>query len=79
MSKPIPSPFWDNEEDDLIEIVNRLFKVYGFDQWGIFASKTANKEESEWTGHSNVISEEMIEYLENMIEYMRSKLDEDSK
>lgn len=71
----IPSPFTEPEKD-IVDDFYKLFKEKGYDQWGFFCSKPRNNEENDWEGYSNVISEDMIEMLENTLDFMKEKLNE---
>ncbi len=80
MEKKILSPFWKGNGDDkfMDELID-LVKKFGYEQFFIAYSESVSADEEKWLAQSNVISEGMIECLEeNAIPYMREVL-EDNK
>lgn len=78
MEKKILSPFWkENTNDKFIDEVASLVKKYGYDQFFIAFSESVSDDEEKWLAQSNVISEGMIECLEeNAIPYMKEVIED---
>lgn len=78
MEKKIISPFWKgNEESKFMDELIILVKKYGYDQFFIAYSESVSEDEEKWLAQSNVISEGMIECLEeNAVPFMREVLEE---
>ncbi len=78
MEKKILSPFWkENGNDKFIDELVLLVKKYGYDQFFIAFSENLSEDEEKWMAQSNVISEGMIECLEeNAIPYMKEVLED---
>jgi hypothetical protein len=74
------SPFWKgNGDEKFIDELSTLVKKYGYDQFFIAYSESVNEDEEKWLAQSNVISEGMIECLEeNAIPFMREVLEDNA-
>jgi hypothetical protein len=75
------SPFWKgNIDEKLIDEVSELVKKYGYEQFFIAYSEVVNEDEENWLAQSNVISEGMLECLEeNAIPYMKEILEDNNE
>jgi hypothetical protein len=74
--KGIPSPFpTGSVEPELIAVLDRLFKSYGYDEIAFFCSKRMGEDESAWFGSSSTVSEGMIDYIKKTSEFMEDYLD----
>jgi hypothetical protein len=78
MEKKIISPFWkENGNEKFIDELIILVKKYGYDQFFIAFSENVSEDDEKWMAQSNVISEGMIECLEeNAIPYMKEIIEE---
>ena len=78
MEKKIISPFWKgNGDEKFMDELIFLVKKYGYDQFFIAYSESVSEDEESWLAQSNVISEGMIECLEeNAIPYMKEIMEE---
>lgn len=75
------SPFWKgNIDEKFIDEVSELVKKYGYEQFFIAYSEVVNEDEENWLAQSNVISEGMLECLEeNAIPYMKEILEDNNE
>ncbi len=78
MEKKIISPFWKgNSDDKFIDEIMLLVKKYGYDQFFIAYSESVSQDDEKWLAQSNVISEGMIECLEeNALPYMKEVIED---
>lgn len=73
----IPSPFSKllERDDKMLRELDTVYRKYGYTHFAWVGGKDRGKENSEWTGASNTISDGMIDYLRHTIDYMQNILD----
>jgi hypothetical protein len=76
----ILSPFWKgNTNNEFMTELSILINKYGYTQFFIAYSESINKDEEHWSAQSNVISEGMVECLEEIvIPHMKDVLEDHS-
>lgn len=77
MEEGIPSPFSGYRGDPkFMQEIAIICHKYGYEQFFIECSRpTDDGEDSEWFGGSNVISEGMLEYTKQSVEFMEEVIE----
>ncbi len=62
--------------DKFLEQVDSLLQEHGYEDWCIFYANpvTSIDEEEEWQGNGNVVSDDMIKYIEDTLVDLREYL-----